>query len=283
MRELSGKAAFVTGGASGFGLALAGALLGEGMKVAIGDLTAEKVGEAVAALSPRGEVEGLVCDVTSQASLAACAEAMVRRCGGAHLVCNNAGVLAPNPMSRIEPGDWRWSFDVNVMGTLFGIAAFLPVLRAQADGGWFLNTASMAGLRGLPGAGAYSATKAAVISISESLAAELAEEPTGVTVLCPGFMRTQLHQSSLRRPDAFGGAKAGLVDPEAGDPDALPAAIQAGFPAEQVAARAIAGVKAGELYVMTHAGLRASFAAKSEQVLAAYDLAAAQEAADADR
>jgi NAD(P)-dependent dehydrogenase (short-subunit alcohol dehydrogenase family) len=279
MRELGGKTAFVTGGASGFGLALAGALLEEGMKVAIGDLTAEKVSEAVAALSPRGEVEGLVCDVTSRASLAACAEGVVRRFGGAHLICNNAGVLAPNPMSRIEPGDWRWSFDVNVMGTLHGVAAFLPVMRAQAEGGWFLNTASMAGLRGLAGAGAYSATKAAVISISESLAAELVEEGIGVTVLCPGFMRTQLHRSSLRRPDAFGGAKMGLVDPSAGDPDALPAAIQAGIPAEHVAARAIAGVKSSALYVVTHPALRDSFASKSGQLLAAYDLAAVEDAA----
>lgn len=272
MQELAGRTAFVTGGASGFGFALARALLAERMRVMVADLDAEGVGEAVRRLG--AGAAGLVCDVTDPAQLHRAADETVERFGGVHLVCNNAGVLAPGPLHTIEPRDWRWSFDVNVLGVVFGIEAFLPKLRAQAEGGWFLNTASMAGFRGLPGAGAYCATKAAAISVSESLAAELADTPVGVTILCPGFMRTRLHDNSLKRPQAFGGAKAALMDPAVGDTARLASAIEAGISADDAAALAIRGVKAGVLYVVTHPEHRGDIAAKGERILAAYHDAA---------
>lgn len=280
MEKLSGRTAFITGGASGFGEALARALLGEGMNVMIADLDATRVQTAAARLGPADRVAGLVCDVTDAAQLRRAADETVERFGSVHLVCNNAGVLAPGPLHAVEPRDWRWSFEVNVLGVVLGIEAFLPKLRAQPEGGWFLNTASMAGFRGLPGAGAYCATKAAVISVSESLAGELADTPIGVTILCPGFMRTGLHDSSLQRPQAFGGAKASLIDRTVGDSDGLAAAIAAGISADDAAALAIRGVKAGALYVVTHPEHRGDIAAKGERLLAAYHEAAMRQAAD---
>lgn len=275
METLTGRTAFVTGGASGFGFTLAAALLGEGMQVVIADLDAGRLETAGRQLEAKGgKVSAVICDVSSRESMHQAAAHTIETFGRVHLLCNNAGVLAPGPLESASPQDWMWSFSVNVMGVIHGIESFVPHLRAHGEGGHVLNTASMAGFRGLPNAAPYCATKSAVISVSESLAAELATTNIGVTVLCPGFMRTSLYDHGFDRPDQYGGHKEKLLDAGAGDPAPLRDAIAGGLSPEWVAARTVRAIRANEFYVVTHPQHRDDIAAKADRLLAAYDRAA---------
>lgn len=271
MKDLKGKTGFVTGAASGFGLALASALLRQGMRVVLADIQGGALRKAANQLGSLGQLATVECDVTQRESMHAAARYVLDTFGEPHVLCNNAGVLAPGSLESGSTQDWHWSFSVNVMGIVHGIEAFVPHMRAHGEEGHVVNTASMAGLRGLAKASPYCATKAAAISISESLAAELAGTRIGVTVLCPGFMRTSLYDHGLQRPDRFGGGKQTLLDAEAGNH--LRDGIAGGSSPEAVADRTVRAIKSGEFYVITHPQHRADIAAKSEQLLVAYDRA----------
>ena len=147
MRELAGKAAFVTGAASGIGLAMATAFAREGMKVMLADAETGALDKAVDALRGGGaDVHGVVCDVADPSSVDRAAEASFRAFGNVHVVCNNAGVAAGGGIDQISVDDWRWVIDVNLMGVLHGVRSFLPHIRAHGEGGHIVNTASMAGM-----------------------------------------------------------------------------------------------------------------------------------------
>ena len=148
MRELDGKTAFVTGGASGIGLALGRAFAQAGMKVMLADIETEALAAAVESLRDVGpDVRGVTCDVTDPASVQRAAQASYDAFGNVHVVCNNAGVAGGSGIDDISLDTWRWVLDVNLMGVLHGIHAFLPHIRAHGEGGDIVNTASMAGLR----------------------------------------------------------------------------------------------------------------------------------------
>jgi NAD(P)-dependent dehydrogenase (short-subunit alcohol dehydrogenase family) len=205
------QTAFITGGASGFGRALAAEFLVRGGTVVIADRDERGAAAARAALAALGNAYGVACDVADYGSVRGAAERAINIAGPIRYVFNNAGILAPAPFGAGDLQDWRWSLSVNVLGVVHGIEAFLPHMRAHGQGGHFVNTASIAGFGGLPNGGPYCASKSAVISISESLSAEVQAESIHVSVACPGFMSTQLHQSSLARPPNFGGAKTILL------------------------------------------------------------------------
>src|ERR1700761_3166562 len=188
MRELTGKTAFVTGGASGIGLALGRAFAHAGMRVVLADIEADALAAAVESLRDLGpEVRGVPCDVADPDSVEHAAKASFAAFGNVHVVCNNAGVGGGSGIDNIALETWRWVLDVNLMGVLHGIAAFLPHLRAHGEGGHIVNTASMAGMNSGLGFSAYSASKFAVVNISEGLAMQLKPLGIGVTVLCPGL------------------------------------------------------------------------------------------------
>jgi NAD(P)-dependent dehydrogenase (short-subunit alcohol dehydrogenase family) len=277
MRELAGRTAFVTGGGGGFGLALATALLEEGMHVVIADKDAHRIESAAHGLGGYGaRIRGITCDVADRDSVRQAAAMAIEAFGKVHVLCNNAGVLAPGPLESGNTQDWLWSLSVNVVGVVHGIEAFVPHMRAHGEGGHIVNTASMAGLRGLPNAGPYCASKAAVISISESLAAELADSNIGVTVLCPGFMQTKLYEHGLDRPRDYGGQKDTLLSGVGGSQ--LREAIAAGLSPAAVAARTVRAIRDQEFYVITHPQHRGDIAAKAERLLAAYDRAGRESA-----
>lgn len=145
MRELTGKTAFVTGGASGIGLALGRAFAEAGMKVMLADIETDALAAAVKSLHNFGsEVRGVICDVTDPASVEQAAKASYDAFGNVHVVCNNAGVAAGGGIDSISLDSWKWVLDVNLMGVLHGIRTFLPHIRAHGEGGHFVNTASMA-------------------------------------------------------------------------------------------------------------------------------------------
>src|SRR5580700_2106439 len=191
MREFSGRTAFVTGGASGIGLALGRAFAEAGMNVMLADVERSALDSAVNSLDHYGpKVRGIGCDVADPGSVDAAAKAAFEAFGHVHVVCNNAGVAAGGGIDNISLDNWRWVIDVNLMGVLHGIRSFLPHIRAHGEGGHIVNTASMAGMNSGLGFSPYAASKFAVVGMSEGLAAQLKPFGIGVSVLCPSYVRT---------------------------------------------------------------------------------------------
>jgi len=274
MQDLNGKVAFVTGGASGIGLAMAQAFGAEGMAVMLADIEPEALARALAGLRERQiRAEGVVADVASRASLQAAAEATLAAFGKIHVVCNNAGVGAGGPMATVTPSDWDWVIDVNLKGVVYGVETFAPLIEAQGEGGHFVNTASLAGMVSPPGMEPYCATKFAVVAMSEGWAEQLAPLNIGVSVLCPGFVKTRINESRRNRQASYGPDERAPPPP-----DAPPSRVLSGIPVEPVGRRVVEAVKANELYVFTHPGTKAAVAARFERILAAFDLADASPA-----
>src|ERR1700676_2999809 len=212
MRELAGKTAFVTGGASGIGLGLGRAFAEAGMKVMLADIEADALAAAVKSLeNVRPGVRGVICDVADPSSVERAAQATFAAFGNVHVVCNNAGVAAGGGIDHISLDNWRWVIDVNLMGVLHGIRSFLPHIRAHGEGGHIVNTASMAGMQGGLGFSPYSVSKFAVVSMSEGLHTQLKPHGIGVSVLCPSYVRTKIGESGRNRPERYGASQP--VDP----------------------------------------------------------------------
>lgn len=282
MRDLVGKTAFVTGGASGIGLALGRAFAEAGMKVVLADIEADALAAAVEGLRGLGPgVRGVVCDVADAASVERAAEEAQEAFGNVHVVCNNAGVGGGSGVEDIRLDTWRWVLDVNLMGVVHGVQTFLPRMLAHREGGHVVNTASMAGLlTGGLGFSPYAASKAAVVALSEGLAKEIAPLGVGVTVLCPGFVRTRIAESGRNRQERYGPARPPDRASPAGKLAArLAESAHAGLDTMDVAARVLAAVRAGELYAFTHTGgeWRAGLEARFGAILAAMDDAAARQ------
>lgn len=274
MRELSGKTAFVTGGASGIGFALGRAFAEAGMKVMLADIEADALDTAVKSLH-NSDVRGVACDVTDPASVEHAAKASFEAFGNVHVVCNNAGVAAGGGIDNISLDNWKWVLDVNLMGVLHGIRAFLPHIRAHGEGGHFVNTASMAGMVSGLGFSPYHASKFAVVTMSEGLAIQLKPLGIGVSVLCPGFVRTRIGESARNRPEQYGPAQ--TLDP------ASPAAalvaqiaqlIESGLDPADVAAKVLKAIREDELYIFTHPEMRAETEQRFATIIAAMDKAA---------
>jgi NAD(P)-dependent dehydrogenase (short-subunit alcohol dehydrogenase family) len=272
MEKLAGRVAVITGGASGIGLGIARAFAGAGARLALLDVEERVLAAAGNALAQGGaEVIGVRADVADPASLEAAAERVLARFGRIDVLCNNAGVLTHGPLVESQPNDWSWLVGVNLLGVGNGIRTFVPRIRAHGEGGHVVNTASVAGLVALPGLGIYGATKFAVMALSETLRAELAPEGIGVSVLCPGGVRTRIHEAARNRPAAFGGA-----DAAAGRAAASDAAIEAGMDPDRVGACMVRAVRRNDLYALTHPEFRAAFAEHMQTILDAFDRAAAE-------
>jgi len=281
MRDLVGKTAFVTGGASGIGFALGRAFAEAGMNVMLADIETEALAVAVESLQGLGPgARGVACDVADPASVERAAEASSEAFGNVHVVCNNAGVAGGGGIEDISLDTWRWVLDVNLLGVLHGVRTFLPHIRAHGEGGHIVNTASMAGLNSGLGLSPYSASKFAVVSMSEGLAKQVAPLGIGVTVLCPGFVRTRISDSGRNRPGRYGPAPA----PDPASPAGKLAAQLAdlgrlGLDPMDVAAQVLTAIREDELYVFTHAGAewRAELKGRFDAILSAMDDAAARQ------
>jgi NAD(P)-dependent dehydrogenase (short-subunit alcohol dehydrogenase family) len=206
MQDLRDKVAVVTGGASGIGLALARAFVAEGMRVVIADVEASALAGALDELGAATSVDALYADVTDLASVEALADAVYRRHGACHVLCNNAGVGAPSAkVWSTTPNDWRWVFDVNVTGVVNGILVFVPRMLDGGAPGHIVNTSSPDGpIAPLPSASVYAASKAAVSTLTECLAAQLIEDATALraSIFYPsgGLLRTGLWTAERTRP-----------------------------------------------------------------------------------
>jgi NAD(P)-dependent dehydrogenase (short-subunit alcohol dehydrogenase family) len=271
MQELRGKTAFITGGASGIGLAMAKIFGEAGMNVMLADIEQDVLAAAVESLAPH-TAQGVVCDVADPDSVERAAQETFAAFGKVHVLCNNAGVAAGGGIDTISIDNWRWVIDVNLMGVVHGLRSFLPQMRAHGEGGHIVNTASMAGMNSGIGFSPYVAGKFAVVAMSEGLAAQLAPHGIGVTVLCPSFVRTRIGESGRNRPRRYG--EPPPLDPAG--PSALMIAelarlIEAGLDPAEVAARVLSAIRSNELYLFTHPNMREQVDGRFAAIQAAMD------------
>lgn len=214
MKDLAGKTAFVTGAGSGIGLGIATALAQAGVKVMLCDIEPAALDAAVAGLrATNADVEGVKADVSIKAELQAAADATIARYGKVHILVNNAGVGGGGMYGAWTDAGWDWLLDVNLRAVVWGIGIFGPLIESHGEGGQIVSTASIAGL--ISGASSpYSVTKYGVVALSEGLRNELAPKGIGVSVLCPGLIRTNIMDSARNLPARFEGATgaAGSVD-----------------------------------------------------------------------
>jgi NAD(P)-dependent dehydrogenase (short-subunit alcohol dehydrogenase family) len=277
MRELAGKTAFVSGGASGIGFALGRAFAETGMKVMLADIETDALAAAVKSLRKFGpDVRGVTCDVADLVSVERAAKASYEAFGNVHVVCNNAGVAGGGGIDNISIETWRWVLDVNLMGVVHGIHTFLPHIRAHGEGGHIVNTASMAGLQSGLGFSPYATSKFAVVAMSEGLAMQLEPLGIGVTVLCPGYVRTRISESGRNRPARYGPTQ--TPDP-ASSAGALAARIaelvQSGLDPSDIAAQVLTAIREEELYVFTHPEMRGEVKERFATIQTAMDKVAA--------
>ncbi|WNG18357.1 SDR family oxidoreductase [Cystobacter fuscus] len=192
---------FITGGASGLGRAIALRYARAGWRVCIGDVNATRGAEVLRELQPLAAAAlYLPCDVTRAEDLRAVAERLTADWGGVDVVVNNAGVAAPGALEDVPLEDWERVLDINVMGVVRGCHVFTPLFKRQGHG-HFVNVSSLAGLLDVPRASCYNASKAAVVSLSETLQNEFAGTGLEVTLVCPSFFKTNLAES-LRNVDS---------------------------------------------------------------------------------
>jgi NAD(P)-dependent dehydrogenase (short-subunit alcohol dehydrogenase family) len=262
MDELDGRVAVVTGGAGGIGRALGARLAREGMSVVLADVEPDALDAAVDALRAEGlEVSGETCNVAEYDSVVHLRDATLRRYGAVHLLCNNAGIGAgaEGALWEHELNDWRWAFNVNVYGVIHGINAFVPTMVASGAAGHVVNTSSGNGgvspLRGTP---QYAVTKAAVVTLTECLYAQLqdAGSAVGASVLFPGpnMLRTGIFSSWRVRPPELAKERPRRTPyPTIEDIEAQMAAagIEVNYTEpEDVADQVVRGVRAGDFWIM---------------------------------
>jgi NAD(P)-dependent dehydrogenase (short-subunit alcohol dehydrogenase family) len=266
MRELKGKVAAVTGAASGLGRAMALAFADEGMRVALGDLG--DLSEVCAAVERRGvSALAMKLDVSKAQEVEAFAELIDKQLGGAHVVCNNAGVSPLGAAWETSLGDWQWIMGVNLWGVIHGVKSFVPRLIAR-NVGHVVNTASVAGIINPPGSGAYNVTKHAVVALSETLHHDLRERGSavGVSVLCPAYVPTGIADSERNRP---AGLEPTVKSKETLAREAmLKKAVASGrLSADDVAMAVVQAVKEERFYILTHPRIRGAIAARMEDIL----------------
>ncbi len=273
MKDFAGKTAFITGGAGGIGFAMARAFGQRGMKVAIADVEPETCAKAVETLRREGiTTMGSACDVSDRASLAEAADKTFAAFGKVHVLCNNAGVSRAGPIETIASSDWDWVIGVNLKGLVHGLQLFLPHMKAHGEDGHIVNTASVNGVSGSARSGPYSATKFAVVGMSEVLAAELAETPIGVSVLCPSWVRTRMLDNGRNRPARFGGPI--RLDADSGNAERnarYAKALESGLDPAYVAGLVIGAIETRRLFVFTHADTRAAVEHRHELMLQGFD------------
>ena len=244
-----GNVGVITGGASGIGLAVAEALIAEGMKVVLADIDAPKLRDVEARLTESGaEVATMICNTTAEPEVNALAEYALEQFGAIHVMFNNAGIAGVGD-AWMDPMElWHRVMDVNVFGVVHGIRAVLPIMQQQGVG-HIVSTASHAGLNGAPGIGPYVASKHAVVGLSESLFLELEAlgSPVGASVLCPEFVKTDLMG---KEPDTIDSPLAQMIN------QFLTAGVAGGIPASEVADQVVAAIRAKQFWILTHASTR---------------------------
>jgi len=270
MKQFRDRTAVITGAASGIGLELARRAAAEGMRLALADIEFAKLEDAAATLAlPAERLLLQKTDVSREGEIAALADAAFARFGNVHLLCNNAGVGLTRVTWEHTTADWEWVLGVNLWSVIHGVQHFLPRMLAQGDEGHIVNTSSVAGLLSTPGMAAYNVSKHGVVTLSETLFGELAaaQAKVGVSVLCPAWVPTGIHQSARNRPERYGSAApaAGL---SAAYEERMGQAVKSGrLTAADMASHVFDAVGEGRFYVIPHRKINNAIQLRMDDIL----------------
>lgn len=257
MSQFVGKTAVISGGAEGIGLSIARALGEQEMNIVLTDIDEENLQKASLELKATGiRVLSIPLDVANEAQWQDVGEQAVAKFGKVHMVVNNAGVGGDSgPLESGNTKGWQWTLDVNLMGVVYGAKVMVPLIKQHGEGGWVVNVASMAGMGGVPYNGAYTATKAAVVALSESWAGELARKGINVSVLCPAFVQTRISESQRNRPAKY---QSETTNSSARNSfsNKTRQMVEHGIEVSIVGKRVVEALNQGELYIFTHPNYR---------------------------
>ncbi len=257
MKDVQGRVAFVTGAASGIGLAIARTLAAAGMRLALVDIEESALRVASAELARGGaNVLPIVADVASFESVSRAVDLACAQLGTIDLLCNNAGVGLEGPVESWTTEGWAWVMGVNVMGVVNGVRAVTPILKANEGGGHIVNVSSIGGLSAAANHGQYGATKFAVVGLSQSLRDELAPHGIGVTVVCPGFVKSRIATSGRNAPQDLRERQSWLMGGGFQGPAAalfrmIEDRVETGLDASEVGAMTLDAILNNDFYVLT--------------------------------
>lgn len=269
MKDLAGKVAFITGAASGIGFGIAQAFAGAGMKLVLADVDFERMQAAARELhAEAASVLPIALDIRDRDGWTRAADAAEARFGCVHVLCNNAGIApAYKPIEEMAPEDWDLMLQVNLTGTFNGVRTFVPRMKAHGQAAHIINVSSMSGLCGLPGLADYAAAKFGVVGLSDALRMELAPAGIGVSVVCPGAVKSLIWRTSRKvrglsdittPPQSSMG---GSASPTARDP-------------AWVGRRVLRALGEDEFYVFTHPERQQGVQERFAAIMAAFDATA---------
>ena len=275
MSQFADKTAIISGGAEGIGLSIAKALGEQKMNIVLADIDQKSLEKASLELGGSGiPVLPVTLDVADETQWHNAAQQAIERFGKIHMVVNNAGIGGDTgPIENAQTKGWQWALDVNLMGVMYGAKVMVPWIKQHGEGGWIINVASMAGMGGIPYNGAYTATKTAVVALSESWAAELQSKDIKVSVLCPAFVQTRIYDSDRNRPLKYQNDTATPTD-EHGFADKTKSLVENGIDVSIVGKRVVEALNEGELYIFTHPNYRAIVQRRFQAIDAAFERAA---------
>ncbi len=280
MREVEGRTAFITGGASGIGLGMATVFRDAGMNVVIADLRRDHIETALEQLGGKGGVHAIELDVTDREGFVRAADEAEHVFGNVHVLCNNAGVGVLGPAALARYADWDWGLGVLLGGAVNGIQTFIPRLLAHGEGGHIVNTSSMAGVLPVPNSVIYTTAKAALIGMSEVLRSELAADGIGVSAFCPGPVKTNIGEVGKTRPDRYADSGYAEFERQLAERETSPLWMD---PLE-CGERVLAGIRDDDLYIFTHREFREGADERFRAMLASFpDEPVNEERADAIR
>jgi NAD(P)-dependent dehydrogenase (short-subunit alcohol dehydrogenase family) len=267
MREVEGKVAFVTGGASGVGLGMAAAFLDAGMKVVIADVHEGHLHQAREELAGAGDrLLALSVDVSDREAVASAADEAERVFGAVHVLCNNAAVNLFNDMVEATYQDWDWLMGVNLGGVINGVHTFAPRMIAHGEGGHILNTASMAAFISGPSAGIYTTAKFGVRGLSEALRWSLLPHGIGVSVYCPGLLDTNIYCSEETRPAHL---STDTTPPNPEIMSRLPLVQRQGMAPREAGEKVLRAIRRNDFYIFSHPEFREELREIFDEALAA--------------
>ena len=274
MSKFIGKTAVISGGAEGIGLSIAKALGEQKMNIVLTDINEKNLQKACLELETIGvPVLPVVLDVAKEDQWQKVAESAVARFEKIHMIVNNAGVGGESgSIENQNAKGWQWALDVNLMGVVYGAKVMVPLIKQHGEGGWVINVASMAGMGGTPYGGAYTATKAAVVAVSESWAGELESEGINVSVLCPAFVQTRIYDSERNRQSQYKSDKKSLIS-ENVFLNKAKKMVENGIEVSIVGKRVVEALNDGEFYIFTHPNYRPLVEERSSQINAAFEKA----------
>ena len=265
MREVEGKTAFITGGGSGVGLGMAKAFVGAGMNVAIADIRADHLDEAVAAVG--SDVHAIQLDVTDRDAFARAADETERVLGNVHVLCLNAGINLFNDIADATYQDWDWVLGVNLGGVVNGVVTFVPRIKAHGEGGHVVNTASMAAFIAGPGAGIYTTAKFAVHGLSDALRWSLLPHGIGVSMVCPGLVKSKIYESDKIRPTEL---STDVTPADENFMRILPGLHEAGMEPDEIGEKVLRAIRENRFYVFTHPDHRDELREIFDETIAAF-------------